>query len=57
MMGFQVDEYHAVENDEMARAVADANSGEKIRRDVLGHDVMELTKDKLKKIIISIKVL
>jgi hypothetical protein len=47
MMGFQVDEYHAVENDEMARAVADANSGGKIRRDVLGHDVMEVTKTKL----------
>ena len=57
MMGFQVDEYHAVENDEMARAVADANSGGKIRRDVLGHDVMEVTKAKLARLMKRVDLL
>ena len=57
MMGFQVDEYHAVENDPLPRKVADASSNGKIRRDVLGHDVMEIKQcmlDRLKKVDILI---
>ena len=41
MMGFNVAHYHGLQINPVARRVADANSGGKIIRNVLGHDVME----------------
>ena len=47
MMGFNVGKYYSVEQDPLARKVADLNCGGKQNRTVLGHDAMMIEEEQL----------